>query len=111
MQEYASVTKDDLRLLPLGTEVVFNQVLKEDSEQRAVPRSAKAQWVKTWVPHPLEPQVGAYIGYRYLQEGYTQYTEDGKDWVQLRTVACALIVTTPRKNPVRVPISSVEVLA
>lgn len=46
---------------------------------------------------------GIYIGYRYLNLGYTNYTEDGPQFKRTGTIKAALVVLNERKNPIYIP--------
>jgi hypothetical protein len=105
------MNKADILRLPPGTEVVFNQtLLRVSAPIRLNPYFLNKEGL-TYKPISTATKVGVFIGYRFLQEGFVDYSEDSEDsreWVQTGSILCALIVTSPRKNPIRVPIEAVE---
>ncbi len=93
-----------MHALPLGTKVEITHVYRRLFEIRNVPNSGRPQGVRYWAKRELpKPEVGVFIGYRTITDGWIERSEEGGVWRPIEWRLCALVVTGPRKNPVCVP--------
>lgn len=69
-------------------------------------RPGSDRGIKCWKPVPCDV-MGVVVGYRTLQEGYTEYHgEDGAQWVKTGQMPCALVAIDLYKNPIYVPLDA-----
>ena len=103
------MTKKEFAKLELGAKVWITGKYRRDYRTQMTDKRADAQLVSGWAAVDLSaPRTGIYIGSRSLQEGFVEYTEDSHGWIRCGTIPCALVVTHPRKNPIRVPLHSIH---
>lgn len=101
------MTKDDMRKLPLGAKVVITGKYARDYQTRMTDKRLKEQLVQTYRISEIRPRECVYIGSRSLQEGFVEYSEDSREWIVTGIIPCALVVTHPRHNPIRVPLNAI----
>lgn len=81
-------------------------ILGQKVRSPVIYRRCEQSWVEVRPKVPIE---GIYIGTRTLQIGYTEYYgDDGSQWITTGTFEAAFVVTHPRRNPIHVPIGTLE---
>jgi hypothetical protein len=102
------MTKEDLHKLQLGAKVAITGVYARDYHTQMTNKRANSQLVQTYRAVAVARKEGVYIGSRSLQEGFVEYSEDSREWIVIGIIPCALVVTHPRKNPIRVPLHAIH---
>lgn len=91
----------------LGQPVRFTQSLVRKYERREF-AGFQRDWL-VWSKQDSAITEGFIAGYRTLSNGYINYPmEGGQEWISMESVPVALIAWHPRRNLLRVPVSSLQ---
>lgn len=99
--------------IPFGSTVECKEHLVR-SQHRARDPKHPERYLKAWRRHKFtkpEPFLGLFIGYRNVQEGYTERDyEEGHYFVPVAYQKVALVVRNSTTNPVYVHLDDIEVI-
>ena len=89
--------------IPFGSRVIITSTLEKVQQYHHGRTETNYESRALFVPLH-----GIYIGYRTAQTGYTRYDEDGPQFKPTGKIRYFLVVTSERKNPVKVAVLTPE---
>lgn len=95
----------DISKFKLGDKVICRAI----AVRRSMPEKSVMNGVYfDWLSKSKEPFKGVYAGYRYKQAGYNSYNGDYYEWTFKETRLVALILISPKKEPICVPFNAID---
>ncbi len=94
--------------MEFGQRVVFTLTYLRMGETRVRDSGFGMDWWNWWKEVPSKQRSGLFIGYRSIQNGIQHFEDGYSTFEQKERIKVALVVPSPRHNPIYVVISSMN---